>query len=171
MSKLADQFLAARSKTLASKVCNDNRPTYLHHKQPFEERGFKRKVTNSTPTANFHAANQVTNSRFQVKCIFCSLPHKSENCRKINYMDIKERKDLIKQSGACFVCLKRGSHVAKDCRSGKTCEKCSKNHHVVLCDERNHSSQSHEKKMTMLQSLLHVHLPLVWQLKAPRKFF
>ena len=133
ISKLADQYLVARNQTLASKVSSnaDSKPAFTskYSKQSFEERNKRKSFQN--PTATFHTANQ----KFQLKCTFCSLPHKSENCRKIQSMTVQERRDLVKQSGACFVCLKRGNHIAKQCLSRKMCDKCSKSHHTVLCDE------------------------------------
>ena len=160
MSKLADQYLFARNKTLASKGYSScDKPTA---KQSFEKRNQRRPLP--IPTANFHTSNEGTN-KFQLKCIFCSHPHKSENCRKMQSMAIKERKDLVKQSGACFVCLKRGNHIAKQCYSGKTCEKCSKAHHTVLCDE---SKISHpmRKRTKMHLSQHRASLP-----KVPQKSF
>ena len=53
------------------------------------------------------------------------------------------RKKIVQKSKRCFVCLKV-SYLAKGCSSKIKCFKCSKQHHVALCDleESGHSSNS-----------------------------
>ena len=74
-------------------------------------------------------------------CLFCKKPHKSQNCRIVS--DIRTRKNIVRTSKRCFVCLK-GSHLAKDCSSKIKCFKCSKRHRITLCDSEGsgHSSNS-----------------------------
>ena len=73
-------------------------------------------------------------------CLFCKKLHKSQNCRIAT--DIWTRKNIVRTSKRCFVCLK-GSHLAKDCSSKIKCFKCSKRCHVLLCDiEENGYSNS-----------------------------
>ena len=56
---------------------------------------------------------QATLRTFTKKCAFCSsFFHKSENCQKISSVDKKSRQEKLKQSEACFLCLKVGKHVA-----------------------------------------------------------
>ena len=66
-----------------------------------------------------------------ISCLFCKKPQKTQNCR------------IVRTSKLCFVRLK-GSHLAKDCFSKIKCFKCSKLHHIALCDseESGHSSNS-----------------------------
>ena len=49
----------------------------------------------------------------------------------------------MRTSKRCFVCLK-GSHLAKDCSLKIKCFKCSKRHHIALCDleESGHGSNT-----------------------------
>ena len=76
-----------------------------------------------------------------ISCLFCKKPHKSQNCCIVS--DIRTRKNIVRTSKRCFVCLKC-SHLAKDCSSKIKCFKCSKRHHIALCDseESGHSSNS-----------------------------
>ena len=53
------------------------------------------------------------------------------------------RKNIVRTSKRCFVCLK-GSHLAKGYSLKIKCFKCSKRHHIALCDseESGHGSNS-----------------------------
>ena len=75
-----------------------------------------------------------------ILCFFCKEPHKNQNCGIVS--DIQTRKNVVRTSKRCFVCLKV-SHLAKDCSSKIKCFKCSKQHHAALCDleESSHSGK------------------------------
>lgn len=46
---------------------------------------------------------------------------------------MKARREILKSSGRCFNCLRRG-HVAGKCRSQNVCRHCRKKHHTSICD-------------------------------------
>ena len=46
---------------------------------------------------------------------------------------MRARKNLLRVQGRCFLCLKR-SHLSKDCTSSIKCAKCSRRHHLSICD-------------------------------------
>ena len=65
-----------------------------------------------------------------VSCTYCRQRHPSARCTTIT--DIVARRNLLKQQGHCFLCLRR-SHLARNCPSSSTCHDCSGKHHVSIC--------------------------------------
>ena len=70
-------------------------------------------------------------SNFHPVCVYCNQGHPSSQCSQIT--DIKARKAVLRQKARCFVCTKSG-HIAKSCPSNYTCRKCSRKHHISLCE-------------------------------------
>ena len=66
-----------------------------------------------------------------VSCTYCRQKHPSARCTTIT--DTRARRNLLKQQGRCFICLRR-SHLARNCPSNSTCHNCSGKHHVSICD-------------------------------------
>ena len=101
VAKLADQYLLAHDQRLASN--DDENKVHSNHFKGDKNKPRQQysKSFNRTSTANFHSGN----NNFKFKCIFCSLWHKSVNCRKAASMDIKQRRDLTRTSDACFLCF------------------------------------------------------------------
>ena len=63
-------------------------------------------------------------------CCYCSGTHQSQQCESVS--SIEQQKQLLRQTGRCFVCLKRG-HLGRDCRSSGRCTHCSAMHHNSIC--------------------------------------
>ena len=63
--------------------------------------------------------------KLPISCLFYKKPHKSQNCRIVS--GTRTRKNIVRTSKRCFVCLK-GSHHAKVCFSKIKCFKCSEQH-------------------------------------------
>ena len=64
-------------------------------------------------------------------CAYCSQDHAAAQCSVIT--SLARRKEIVKQDGRCFVCLKQ-HHMARNCQSTLKCAKCSRRHHVSICD-------------------------------------
>ena len=62
----------------------------------------------------------------QPVCCYCSRSHKPVDCETV--MQAAARKQVLKRTGRCFVCLKRG-HRSRECRSAGKCRVCSGRHH------------------------------------------
>lgn len=96
-------------------------------KTPMKER-------DSFPTAS----SLLNNSRKSLSnrthfCIFCEKNvHKSQDCDIVS--DLQERKQILRKLGRCFICLRTG-HISKNCFSKISCLKCSRRHHLAVCDE------------------------------------
>ena len=79
---------------------------------------FREPVTGSTLLSH--------QEKLPISCLFFKKkPHKSQNCRIVS--STRTRKNIVRTSKRCFVCLK-GSHHAKACFSKIKCFKCSEQH-------------------------------------------
>jgi hypothetical protein len=63
-------------------------------------------------------------------CTYCQQPHPSNTCSTVT--DKNERKEILKRSGRCYICLRK-NHVARECKSKIKCLKCDKRHHISIC--------------------------------------
>lgn len=68
----------------------------------------------------------------KISCAFCKGNHYSDKCETVT--DISSRKESLRRSGKCFVCLKAG-HMSRSCSIAKTCFYCKeKGHNSALCE-------------------------------------
>ena len=75
----------------------------------------------------------LSNSSRQVRCSFCNQDHMSVSCPKVT--GVEARKEILRKSGRCFVCLRR-NHISRNCRSSLKCNTCNGRHHVSICPNR-----------------------------------
>jgi len=68
------------------------------------------------------AASLYTN---EVSCIFCAGKHQSQECFKARSLTPSERESKVRESNACYSCLKKG-HRASSCRGFVRCLSCGK---------------------------------------------
>jgi len=59
-------------------------------------------------------------------CCFCQQQHSSSSCTVI------AEKEILKKSGQCFHCLRKG-HLSHECRSSVKCSNCHGQHHRSIC--------------------------------------
>ena len=83
-------------------------------------------------------ASALLSSSSSPSCSFCGQSHFSVNCETVS--DVGERKQSLRKSGRCFVCLRKG-HLGKDCRSSKNCHSCGGRHHASICFKGKHHQQ------------------------------
>ena len=77
-------------------------------------------------------------------CLFCKGNHRASNCD--NVREPKERKEKLRQSGRCYICLSQ-QHVAKNCNRRQRCKNCGYFHHVLICGaDKKTSSQNEDEK-------------------------
>ena len=78
-----------------------------------------------------------------LNCVYCGQSHSSSECTTVPSVDA--RKQSLKRSGRCFVCLRR-NHISRNCRSSVKCNCCRGKHHSSLCSQspasRNGASDS-----------------------------
>ena len=63
-------------------------------------------------------------------CSYCQQVHSSNNCKVVTL--VEERKQILKSSGRCFTCLRKG-HISRTCRSPNKCQRCGGRHHSSIC--------------------------------------
>ena len=159
LAKVAEQYLQAHGKSLSKFSDNKPKPSFRFNKSHEQQN------KSTEYTANFLSSSN--SKSFHQKCAFCStFLHKSENCPKISSMDKKARQEKLKQSKACFLCLKVGKHVAKDCYSGKTCEKCGRKHNVLICEQNEIETNKPISTQNATSSLMSAHSPKVLLMTA-----
>ena len=81
-------------------------------------------------TKDQHTAAALISVNPSSSCCYCHQPHPSDACGTVVQVDA--RKQILKKSGRCFVCLKKG-HISRECRSKSRCSKCGGRHHISIC--------------------------------------
>ena len=71
-------------------------------------------------------------------CCYCQQPHTSADC--ITVSNITARKQILRSSGHCFNCLRKG-HVGCTCQSLSRCQKCSRHHHTSIFEKTAEQTQ------------------------------
>jgi len=67
-------------------------------------------------------------------CVYCNREgHASSQCR--NVTNVRSRKDILRRSARCFVCLEKG-HRFVDCSVEYECRICKQRHNVSICEKR-----------------------------------
>ena len=67
-------------------------------------------------------------------CSYCHQSHLSHTCKTVE--SVEERKRILRESGQCFNCLRRG-HLSRQCSSKGRCPYCRGRHHGSICSSRN----------------------------------
>lgn len=66
------------------------------------------------------------------ECLHCkSNAHYTGSCKAFNELPLQQRLTTIKNSNACFNCLRK-AHRVKDCQSKSRCKVCQSTHHTLL---------------------------------------
>ena len=68
-----------------------------------------------------------------LSCILCSKAHHLDECAEFLKKPLGERRDFIKEKSLCFGCYS-SEHIAKLCRSRRSCNICNKKHLTSLHD-------------------------------------
>ena len=91
--------------------------------------GFRHGQIRGPPTSSTLFSNQegpLPNK--EMWCTFCNGPHPSNRCAVVT--DPETKKNILRQKGRCFGCLRSG-HISKDCSA--RCYRCGGKHHLSLC--------------------------------------
>ena len=97
----------------------------------------------NTATALFSKAEEVNTTN---SCIYCTGNHYSASCEAV--IDVNKRKDILRNHGRCFVCLRIG-HIFKNCTIRRNCRICGKRHHQSICFGKiSPKSQRRNEEMT-----------------------
>ena len=92
--------------------------------------------TNSKGKPSSNAKGQLSRALLSVNvdkqsCCYCGAEgHSASQCKK--YSNTEDRKKLIRESGRCFNCLRKG-HTSSRCHSTSKCKHCGGKHHTSIC--------------------------------------
>ncbi len=76
-------------------------------------------------------ANSLFTSDCKPHCVYCHAEHYSASCTEV--CQAKDRKEILRKAGPCFVCLKT-NYKSRECNSSKNCRHCTGKHHQSICD-------------------------------------
>ena len=77
--------------------------------------------TSSVETQSAHKPHETGKEK---SCLFChDKSHSLAGCGSLQEKPIEQRLKFVKEEGLCFGCLKKASHIAKDCKKQKV-QKC-----------------------------------------------
>lgn len=110
--KVLDREIDARERSAASSSSN------VTSKKP-------------SPRTPPTVAALVAGNSVPLRCVYCEQEHQSTSCTVVT--DVTARKEALRKSGRCYVCLRR-HHISSDCRSTGN---CSGRHHVTICPRTN----------------------------------
>ena len=99
--------------------------------------GFRQGQIRGPPTSSTLFSNQegpLPNK--EMWCIFCNGPHPSNRCAVVT--DPETKKNILRQKGRCFGCLRSG-HISKNCST--RCYRCGGKHHLSLCSTQKQPMQ------------------------------
>ena len=99
--------------------------------------GFRHGQIRGPPTSSTLFSNQegpLPNK--EMWCTFCNGPHPSNRCAVVT--DPETKKNILRQKGRCFGCLRSG-HISKDCSA--RCYRCGGKHHLSLCSTQKQPMQ------------------------------
>ncbi|OXA47143.1 Cellular nucleic acid-binding protein [Folsomia candida] len=115
--------------------------------EPQKKQDSKKKASTSRQEEDVPTAAGLHEAKVRDKeCIFCGKSnHSSADCYRAHSMPPEERRSKVRESRACFVCLRKG-HAAKVCRAVVKCKLCSKRHYALVCPELSHQRGSPDNR-------------------------
>ena len=129
----------AREISERVKTTNERKPNFPNNRGPNQHRN-----NNPGTAAALYSGDNTYNS-IKIRCAYCHEFHFSASCEKIK--DLKQRKEILRKGGRCFVCLRIG-HKGSECQ--KTCRRCNGKHHQSICmksaDESASNQESREQE-------------------------
>ncbi|XP_035208103.1 uncharacterized protein LOC118182822 [Stegodyphus dumicola] len=79
-------------------------------------------------------------------CIFCEDSEKEKHTSEACPKSVTDRKASLRKLGMCYLCLKRGNHLAKNCFSKIKCDSCGWKHNSLICDRNSLDEKKSNKK-------------------------
>ena len=113
--KIIEEEIAARERV-------QTKPSQVAQPQ-----GQRKNAEQNFPTATTLVSNMAPSA---LMCCFCQQPHPPAKCATVT--QIEARKQILKRSGRCFRCLRKG-HIGRECRSSIKCSHCNGRHHASVC--------------------------------------
>ena len=119
------QFLTRRCQALEAMG-----PPKVKAKQTVESKKASSAPREDVPTA----ADLFSGQQQGKRCIFCDKEHASYDCQTVGQMSLEDRKKMLRDKKACWLCLGRG-HFVQRCNflQKRKCQVCGDGHHILLC--------------------------------------
>ena len=109
--KEVEQEIEARERAQATQATPNQQP-----KKPYRE--------------SQHTAATLLTGNSSASCCYCQQTHSADDYTVVS--QVEDRKQILRKSGRCFVCLRKG-HISRECRSQSKCSNCNGRHHVSVC--------------------------------------
>ena len=102
------------------------------HIKADSERKIKPPSRFPSTTTSLAAQGQQGNQTHSVKCAYCGQLHFLSSCKK--EVQPSKRKEILRRSNWCFVCLQVGQRASK-CNPTKKCRRCGARDHQSICEK------------------------------------
>ncbi|CAG7786203.1 unnamed protein product [Allacma fusca] len=103
----------------------------------------KQKPVKEIPTATELFSGHQAQNKFV--CIFCEKGHPTQDCFKAPKMSLEDKRKMVQEKKACFVCLRRG-HISKNAKQVLDAKFARKN--VAMCPDVPKGKIETNKKLT-----------------------
>tara|TARA_B110000881_G_scaffold142907_1_gene126249 strand:- start:157 stop:5301 length:5145 start_codon:yes stop_codon:yes gene_type:complete len=88
---------------------------------------------NNRPRGPYQASFSTGVQEGKPACLHCKdATHVLEECKALQRSTYEDKIAVLKSLRVCYGCLKRGSHLVKDCKKRLSCSICKKRHATVL---------------------------------------
>jgi hypothetical protein len=132
----------ATHPVFSHEVLLSKRKELLKDKKQEDKNSYHKRKFGSFNTSKYNESSGHAN---ELMCPACRKPHKLENCDIFLKKSVKERSELAKSKGLCFLCLCHG-HMAKSCKESIRCLTCKKPHATLLHFESKESKNGNKKE-------------------------
>lgn len=133
------KYLAKKTRELSDPILQRQQKTEYRRNDPV---ALKTEIPPPTPASEHSFSSKGPSLPLKndsSKCPFHETAlHSLETCRKFIHAPRKEKVNLLKSKGLCFLCF--GKHLKTDCRANIKCNSCGDKHHTLLHFEKKNES-------------------------------
>ncbi|CAB4024591.1 Hypothetical predicted protein [Paramuricea clavata] len=136
----------ATHPVFSHEVLLSKRKELLKDKKQEDKNSYHKRKFGSFNTSKYNESSGHSDKNInELMCPACRKPHKLENCDIFLKKSVKERSELAKSKGLCFLCLCHG-HMARSCKESIRCQTCKKPHATLLHFESKESKNGNKKE-------------------------
>ncbi|CAB3993169.1 Hypothetical predicted protein [Paramuricea clavata] len=135
-----------QSAKVVELVLLSKRKELLKDRKQEDKNSYRKRKFGSFNTCKYNESSGHSDKNTnELMCPACKKPHKLENCDIFLNNSVKERSELAKSKGLCFLCLCHG-HMARSCKESIRCQTCKKPHATLLRFESKESKNGNKKE-------------------------
>ncbi|CAB4044107.1 Hypothetical predicted protein [Paramuricea clavata] len=136
----------ATHPVFSHEVLLSKRKELLKDKKQEDKNSYHKRKFGSFNTSKYNESSGHSDKNInELMCPACRKPHKLDNCDIFLKKSVKERSELAKSKGLCFLCLCHG-HMARNCKESIRCQTCKKPHATLLHFESKESKNGNKKE-------------------------